>query len=166
MGNPVIVKETTAQVAIGQTVPFAELLIANGLTQHRKGIHVVVAQHMHLAAGPDRALWVEQTIGELDDRHDYAEIAHGKTRITLRWEKPTAEVPLADRVPGDPIYWGSVWNPDIGLAIGASGFQPEFDRLVCQTVEANILLMLEMAVDLGAPKAGDKIDGDYLAHDA
>ncbi|MDP4000455.1 MAG: hypothetical protein Q8Q11_03475 [bacterium] len=151
-------------MAIGQTVPFAELLIANGLTQHRKGIHVVVAQSM-FAPAPGMALWVEQTIGELDDRHDYAEIAHGKTQVTLRTEKPTAEVPLVDRLYGDPVYWGSIWNPDIGLAIGASGFQPEFDRLVCQTVEANILLMLETSVDLGAPKAGHKIDGDFLALD-
>ncbi len=143
--------------AFDRVEPLFNLMVTQGWTDGRSGIHVIV---MHGLGNGFRA---ERTFGELDpSKHDYEAIAGSKADETWRFRRPSDFILLSDRKPGATIYHGSVYNIRYGYAVAGSGLQAYFDKLVCQAVDANIVDKLGDPTDLGDPPKGYKIEGDFL----
>lgn len=119
-----------AHEAIRLNTPFVERMMRGKITEKRNTLYVVVASgYPHSTAIPLHQVLASNVIGSVNRwKHPFDLIGESKKNISCRTGKPTAQVPLEERKPGETQYYGS--EVVEGLVVACSGFQPELDEMV------------------------------------
>lgn len=154
------------RMAITWNLPSIRALISDNVTEGRDGLHIVVAGYggdFGKDGLNEADIIAERSIGERDLwKHPFEEIARSKAAISQRTGKPTIEVPLEERRPGETVYWGSAVFPDLSMVVACSGFQPEYDVMISEMIGATIHALLRAQGYVSKPPVPDPAIGDFV----
>ena len=124
-----------AEQAIELTTPFIRNLMDKDAV-NKAHLHVVVA--LRDESQFDRSYFVlaQTSFGDVDQwKHNYNDIAHGKTEISARTGLASREVQTMHPellLESDIMYWGNAVSGDI--IVSCSGVQPWFDEAISNAI--------------------------------
>lgn len=148
-----------AKKAITWNWPFILSLVADGVTEEKCHLHVVVGQCTSTGGSSPQG---QRSMGDSEDwGQPLDEIAYSLFEITCRTGRRASEVPLSDRKAGETKHSGSVIVDSVVAAV--FGFQPELNEMIAGMIAATFrgLLRLEGLLLVGRPVEGIELD-DFL----